>query len=484
MITPRNIALVVIALLFLSVFSLRPIRLKIGDYYYERGNFEKATNWYEKAIRKKNLGGYWEADDGFRYEQLISKLKICLVRIMKESLLRIGRNLSLEGQGDSEWALTDPKIILRKSNSLFYPNPDEKIKGVTNELKNFDEAYEEFRILFPKEISGRELENFVCLKHFFTGLMNEVQDHFILAEKNYEKASSCSSDTDIWNEKRVSILPGVTNEYLYQKPIDWIKAKDFYENLLNSGTAHPSLYLSLAFIYAKFNKFADSLNYFKKAYDLLEDSELKEMIEYFRKSRIYYYPDDFERVPKKLIKLYPFLQQTSFLEIRSLLGSLGLQVVARSNEFALNGKINAPIEIVVRSAGYLVGNYALILIDGRNASPNQRGYNIVVLSAETGAVEERRTFDTSGSNGEGKRMADFIDQIETGKIVCVAVADDGAMQLSREDGNIFRKIGAKKNLHGKIRWAYGIIGVKGREYGEARELMSEMPVEILLVKGK
>jgi len=29
------------------VFSLRPIRLKIGDYYFGQGKFDQAVNWYQ-----------------------------------------------------------------------------------------------------------------------------------------------------------------------------------------------------------------------------------------------------------------------------------------------------------------------------------------------------------------------------------------------------------------------------------------------------
>ena len=33
------------------VFSLREVRLKIGDYYFNRGNFDQAVNWYQTQQR-------------------------------------------------------------------------------------------------------------------------------------------------------------------------------------------------------------------------------------------------------------------------------------------------------------------------------------------------------------------------------------------------------------------------------------------------
>jgi hypothetical protein len=33
------------------VLSLREVRLKIGDYYFNRGNFDQAANWYQTQQR-------------------------------------------------------------------------------------------------------------------------------------------------------------------------------------------------------------------------------------------------------------------------------------------------------------------------------------------------------------------------------------------------------------------------------------------------
>jgi hypothetical protein len=33
------------------LMSLRPIRLKIGDYYYNQGKFDQAVNWYQTQQR-------------------------------------------------------------------------------------------------------------------------------------------------------------------------------------------------------------------------------------------------------------------------------------------------------------------------------------------------------------------------------------------------------------------------------------------------
>jgi hypothetical protein len=33
------------------VFSLREVRLKIGDYYFKQGKFDQAVNWYQTQQR-------------------------------------------------------------------------------------------------------------------------------------------------------------------------------------------------------------------------------------------------------------------------------------------------------------------------------------------------------------------------------------------------------------------------------------------------
>ena len=58
--TPKPLTLVLTLALTLALvaalasawlLSLRPVRLKIGDYYYNRGNFDQAVNWYQTQQR-------------------------------------------------------------------------------------------------------------------------------------------------------------------------------------------------------------------------------------------------------------------------------------------------------------------------------------------------------------------------------------------------------------------------------------------------
>jgi hypothetical protein len=42
-------------LLTLSLFYFRPVRLKIGDYYFNQGKFDKVANGYGKVVRTEKL---------------------------------------------------------------------------------------------------------------------------------------------------------------------------------------------------------------------------------------------------------------------------------------------------------------------------------------------------------------------------------------------------------------------------------------------
>ncbi|MFN2167351.1 MAG: hypothetical protein ACK2U9_13935, partial [Anaerolineae bacterium] len=67
--------------------------------------------------------------------------------------------------------------------------------------------------------------------------------------------------------------------------------------------------------------------------------------------------------------------------------------------------VESPVNLVVQSAGQEVGDFGLIYVDGLNESPNERGYNIVVLNPESGEVEAKAAFDTHMDDGASQALA-------------------------------------------------------------------------------
>jgi hypothetical protein len=122
--------------------------------------------------------------------------------------------------------------------------------------------------------------------------------------------------------------------------------------------------------------------------------------------------------------------------------------------------VKSPASIVAYSAGSEVGDFAHIFVNGLDQSPNERGYNLVVVD-QFGAVESSATFDTFASEENSARLAQFIAKIPNGNIVAAAVRDEASRFLTDDAVNALRSIGASRDLREKFRWSHAIIGVKG-----------------------
>jgi hypothetical protein len=131
--------------------------------------------------------------------------------------------------------------------------------------------------------------------------------------------------------------------------------------------------------------------------------------------------------------------------------------------------VSSPVNILVKSAGEEVGDFGHIYVDGRNVSPDERGYNVVVLDPTSGAMEARGYFDTFASEEESTRLAEFVARIPEGRIVAVAVEDEASLHLTEEAVLALRTIGAKEDLRDMFRSGHALIGVKGAQEGEALE---------------
>lgn len=141
---------------------------------------------------------------------------------------------------------------------------------------------------------------------------------------------------------------------------------------------------------------------------------------------------------------------------------------------------NHSLSIVVRSAGEEQGAFGHIFVNGRDESPNARGYNLVVINPEkSGAVEARANFDTFGSEQESERMAEFIAQIPDGRIVAVAASDEASYRLTQAGVDALKALGAQIDLRGKFRWSHALLAVKGSPH-TAREAASEIQVSQII----
>jgi hypothetical protein len=458
-----TLALILLLTLTLTstwVLSFRPVRLKLGDYYFKQGSFGQAVDWYEKVVRKEKLKVNHGIGNLLSYEEDLIKLKSALVPQIGQSLLKVSVLLFFDQpkglKSVSSQQLNDAKAQrlydsmmqqCNKRDNSINVELKERLQKAKKELKYFD-VFENYKSLFKKKHDSQELEYLASMGHSLKEM--------ILAD-----------------------------EYFYLSPLNWVKAKELYESQLKDPFINNvDLFLKLGYLHAKFCNFNDSYRYFRKACELLNDLELQQNISRIKNSRIFHYPDDIGILPKKIISRYPFLQEISYFETKNLLKILGIEVSVKSDGYIGKTGIESPVNIIIRSAGYFVGANSQILINGKNIIPSNIGYNIIILNSKTGDVEKIERFDTSASKKDVRKLIAFINRIEKGKIVCVVVDGDASLSLSKEEGKVFEEIGAKGNLHGKYSWAHGIIGVKGSRRGEAIEAMSEKPLEICVINQK
>jgi hypothetical protein len=141
----------------------------------------------------------------------------------------------------------------------------------------------------------------------------------------------------------------------------------------------------------------------------------------------------------------------------------------------------SPVSITVESAGQEAGDFGHIYVDGRNVSPEGRGYNLAVMDPQTGAVEATASFDTHLDGGASQALADFMASIPKGRIVAVAVRDEASRLLSEEAVQALRTIGAEGDLRDKFRWGQAIIGVKGAQPGQAVENLGALRPAVVYV---
>ena len=141
----------------------------------------------------------------------------------------------------------------------------------------------------------------------------------------------------------------------------------------------------------------------------------------------------------------------------------------------------SPVGITVEGAGKEAGDFGHIYVDGRNVSPEGRGYNLTVMDPQTGAVEATASFDTHLDGGASQALADFMASVPKGRIVAVAVRDEASRLLSEEAVQALRTIGAEGDLREKFRWGQAIIGVKGTQPGQAVESLAVLRPAIVYV---
>ena len=122
-----------------------------------------------------------------------------------------------------------------------------------------------------------------------------------------------------------------------------------------------------------------------------------------------------------------------------------------------------------------MGNYFSMMKNWNEFHGGIRGgINVAVMDEVTGSVISTKTFATySMGPYYSTEMANFINSIPHGKIVCTAVSSDGTSHLYENGKRALMAIGSDKFNQVPDKGSWAVIGVKGYLRGQALEDFSE-----------
>ena len=147
--------------------------------------------------------------------------------------------------------------------------------------------------------------------------------------------------------------------------------------------------------------------------------------------------------------------------------SQGIELI----DFSVEAKQRYVIHLY--SAGFDDGNWCRIEINGLIAiDGGLRGHNIVVLDTLTGDVEDKKYFDTLDKEENSDSMAAYIGRIPQGKIVLVAIRDEGSYRMTEAAYQALESLGSALTRQVKFRDSYVLLGRKGAVPGTVPEKLS------------
>ncbi|MDW8316656.1 MAG: interleukin-like EMT inducer domain-containing protein [Anaerolineae bacterium] len=130
----------------------------------------------------------------------------------------------------------------------------------------------------------------------------------------------------------------------------------------------------------------------------------------------------------------------------------------------------APVNLLVESAGLEAGNYGHIWLNGRNVSPNSRGYNLAIVDGASGRLISAAHFDTHADPDASTALIAYLQGLGQQEILAVAVKDTAADQLSAEAAEALAQLGLT-DLRGRFRWSQAALVLPAPAPGAARPVV-------------
>lgn len=135
---------------------------------------------------------------------------------------------------------------------------------------------------------------------------------------------------------------------------------------------------------------------------------------------------------------------------------------------------SSPVTITVQSAGGFMGDSARITLNDQESGfiHYSRGLNVAVIDEVTGHPLVCTTFDTF-LPGNADRFADLVDKLPSGRIVAIAVKDDGSANLNQRAKRACQSLGSRQVNCLRFRTSWALIGQKDAKPGIAKEELSD-----------
>lgn len=166
---------------------------------------------------------------------------------------------------------------------------------------------------------------------------------------------------------------------------------------------------------------------------------------------------------------FPYLSQLSHYRLVRLLQRRGWEILHPGMQIGTTRTLT-PVDIIAISGG---GNTYLqehLWVNGKDVSPHKRGYNVVVIDPQTGAVEFTGNFDTWMYLSESNRLTGFLQNLPDGKIVAATVSDEASASLAGSAHYAMQDLGVRS--FPKNWWSHAFIAVKGAGSRSASEALA------------
>lgn len=146
--------------------------------------------------------------------------------------------------------------------------------------------------------------------------------------------------------------------------------------------------------------------------------------------------------------------------------------------------VRSPVDLAAYSRGARDKPYCELRVDGELVSDNRRGLNVVSVDPKDGSVLDARGFDLHFWRADSELWARWVERLERGTIVAVAVRKDAGRRASPAAIAALRALGVRADLRDHEGAAFAAVGVKGARPGQALEKLDGARRVVVVVGDK